>query len=223
MINAVTLLRRKHGLSVDEFQDYWRNNHAGVIARLPGVRRYVQSHPLREIYQRKEPVYDGVAELCANDSQAFRDIAASDAYVAVQADEEKFLDRAAISLVLTDEHVIKDGPVAADGVKCVRLFNRRHDIPVEEFQSHWREVYGPQIAMLPSLDRYAQYHARLGGYAHGRQPDYDGFDITWFESIDAQRNAMHSTVWDRGRSEQKKFLVSENCQQILAREFVIID
>jgi uncharacterized protein (TIGR02118 family) len=222
MINAVTLLKRKPGLSVAEFQRYWRHEHAGVIARLPEILRYVQSHPLNEEYQDKEPLYDGIAELWASDSQAFREIASSDAYVEVQADEERFLDRTAIALILTDERIIKDGTVAADGVKCIQLLNRNQGLAVEKFQSYWRDQYGTLLATLPLLERYAQYHARLGGYAHGRQPVYDGFDITWFESIDVLRNAMKSAVYGHSCKEQQNFLAIDRCTQILAREHVII-
>ena len=63
MINAITLLKRKQGLSVDEFQHYWRHQHADVIATLPGIQRYVQSHPLREFYEGVAPNYERVAEL----------------------------------------------------------------------------------------------------------------------------------------------------------------
>ena len=222
MINAFTLLKRKPGLSVAGFQRYWRHEHADLIACLPGVKRYVQSHVLGEYHQGEEPIYDGIAELSVNDSQAFRDISTSDAYAAVQADEEKFLDRAAIALVLTDEHVIKDGPVVDDSVKRVRLFNRRRDLPFDEFQSYWRDQHGPLIATLPSLDRYVQYHARAGGYAKGRQPAYDGFDITWFGSVNALQSAMKSAEFERSRSNEGNFLVAGDCPQIMAREYVII-
>lgn len=222
MINAVTLLKRKPGLSVAEFQRYWRQQHADLIAELPAIERYVQSHPLDEEYQDNEPLYDGVAELRARDSQAFREIAASDAYAAVQADEERFLDCQAIALVLTEEHIIKDGKIATDGVKCIQFFNRERSLPVERFQSYWRDEYGPLLATLPSLDRYVQYHARLGGYAHGRQPICDGFDVTWFESVDALRFAMNSTIYDHCGKEQKHFLATDGCPRILAKEHVII-
>jgi len=222
MINAVTLLRRKSGMSAAAFQHYWRHEHAAVIARLPGFQRYVQSHPLLENYKFEEPVYDGVAELWANGSQAFRDIAASEAYSLVQADEEKFLDRTAIALVLTDEHVIYNGPVSADGIKCIQLYKRRKGMPVDEFQAYWRDQHGPLVATLPLLDRYVQYPARKGAYAHGRQPAYDGFDVTWFASIDALREARHSTIYDRIRSEQEVFLSADDSPQILTREHVVI-
>jgi uncharacterized protein (TIGR02118 family) len=222
MINAFSLLKRKPGLSVDAFQHHWRTEHAELIALLPGIHRDVQCQPINDVYEEEDPSYDVIAELWANDSQAFRDIGTSDAYDAVLTDEEKFLDRTAIALVLTDEHVINDGAIAADGVKCIRLFKRRPDMPVEEFQSHWREEYGTQIATMPSLDRYVQYHARLGGYARGRQPAYDGFDMSWFESVDALRHAMDSDTYDSCRNDQRRFLATDGCRQILTRELVII-
>jgi uncharacterized protein (TIGR02118 family) len=221
LINAITLLRRSQDLSAGEFQQYWRHQHADVIAKLPGVQRYVQSHPVLDIYQQNDPVYDGIAELWADDSQAFRDIGASDAYIAVQADEENFLDRTAIALVLTDEHVVRDGPVADNGVKWIRLFNRLADMPFDEFQSYWREKHGPLVAALPGLDRYVQYHPRAGAYSKGRQPACDGFDMTWFGSVDALRAAMKSPEYDRSRSDQGSFLAAGDCPQVIAREHLI--
>lgn len=214
MINAFSLLRRKPGMSVDSFQQHWRTEHAGLILRLPGVVRYVQSHPLPQMYEQGEPAYDGVAELWARDSQAFRDIGASDAYRAVQADEETFLDRAATALVLTEEQIIKEGPAPADGVKCICLLKRKPGMPVDEFQTRWREGHGPRFAALPSLERYAQYPARLGGYAKGREPAYDGFDISWFGSMEAFQDAMNA-------SERASLLAPDACRRILSREFVI--
>jgi uncharacterized protein (TIGR02118 family) len=117
--------------------------------------------------------------------------------------------------------VIKDGPVVADGIKLIRLFSRSPDMPVDEFQAYWRDEYGPLIASLPSLERYVQYHARAGGYTKGRQPAYDGFDMTWFGSVEALRDAVDSTAFERSRGNQRNFLASGDCPQIIAREHVI--
>ena len=46
MVKVVTFLKRKAGMSVEDFQSYWRTRHPEVVVRLPGVRRYVQSHTL---------------------------------------------------------------------------------------------------------------------------------------------------------------------------------
>jgi len=46
MVKVITFLKRKAGMPVEEFQSYWRTRHPEVVTRLPGVRRYVQSHAL---------------------------------------------------------------------------------------------------------------------------------------------------------------------------------
>lgn len=217
MINAITLLKRRPDLSVEEFRDYWRNQHADVIARLPGVQRYVQSHPLDD-----QALYDGVAELWASDSQAFREIGGSEAYVAVQADEENFLDNKANVLVLTDEQAVIDGDAGDAAIKCIRFFNRNPDMAVDEFQTYWRERHAPLVSALPSLRRYVQYPARAGGYAKGRQPAYDGFDMAWFDSVEALQTAINSAEYLHVRGDQGNFLAAGDCLQIVAREYRFI-
>ena len=44
MVKVLTFIKRKTGMPVDAFQTYWRMQHPKVVTRLPGIRRYVQSH-----------------------------------------------------------------------------------------------------------------------------------------------------------------------------------
>ena len=74
MIKIIFCLRRKAGLTAEDFQQYWRERHAPLVierARRLGIRRYVQSHTIfdsrldrlaRERGFAGEP-FDGVAEL----------------------------------------------------------------------------------------------------------------------------------------------------------------
>ena len=47
-------------MSVEEFQAHWRGSHPAVVVRLPGIRRYVQSHMRLAGYRKGEPVYDAI-------------------------------------------------------------------------------------------------------------------------------------------------------------------
>ena len=61
MIKVAEIVKRRAGMGVEEFQAYWRDHHGPIVARLPGLRRYVQSHPLPETYDSdRPPAYDGV-------------------------------------------------------------------------------------------------------------------------------------------------------------------
>jgi hypothetical protein len=74
MIRLVFTLRRKAGLSLSEFQRYWREVHGPLVARHSttlNILRYVQLHTLDDPVNAQlagargamEPPYDGVAEL----------------------------------------------------------------------------------------------------------------------------------------------------------------
>ncbi len=74
MIRLVFALRRKPGSSREEFQDYWLNKHAPIVASVSSdldILRYVQTHTLTDPANAAaqnargsmEPAYDGVAEL----------------------------------------------------------------------------------------------------------------------------------------------------------------
>ena len=63
VVKAVSFFKRRAGMAVDDFQAYWRGKHPEAVLRLPGIRRYVQSHTRPAGYARGEPIYDGIAEL----------------------------------------------------------------------------------------------------------------------------------------------------------------
>ena len=97
MVKVVAIVRRKAGMTVEVFQEHWRTHHADVVARLPGLRRYVQSHTLPSGYGKGEPVWDGIAELWVDDTDALRALRGSAEHGAVDADEARFLDRGAMT------------------------------------------------------------------------------------------------------------------------------
>lgn len=222
MVKAITFIKRKPGMAVEEFQEYWRTRHAEIVSDLPGLRGYVQSHSLLSGYRRGELVYDGIAEVWFDDVQAMRDLVGTAAYAAVQADEEKFIDKTSMGVILTDEHVIKDGPIPDDGVKNVEFVSRRPDLAVEEFQRYWREVHGPIAAQIPVIRRYVQSHARLAAYRDGRQPKYDGCAITWFDSTDAMRQSARTEAYALTRADEPNFIPDEEIPLIITKEHVIL-
>ena len=65
-------------MSVEEFQAYWRERHPAVVVRLPGVRRYVQSHTRPAGYRKGEPIYDGIAEVWFDDSRVMHALRGTD-------------------------------------------------------------------------------------------------------------------------------------------------
>lgn len=222
MIKVVTFIKRKPGMPVDAFQAYWRERHPAVVTRLPGVRRYVQSHTLSSAYAGGEPAYDGIAEVWADSTDALRAMTQSPAYAAVQADEAEFIDRAAMGFVVTDEHVVKNGPVPADAIKRVTFITRRAGLSVDEFQRYWREIHGPLAAGIPSLRRYVQSHTRRAAYEGGRTPAWDGMASAWFDSTDAIADLTATQRYAASLADRANFTAPDPTRAIVTREHVIV-
>jgi uncharacterized protein (TIGR02118 family) len=165
-------------------------------------------------------VYDGIAEVWAASTDVLRAMTASPAYAAVQEDEARFLDRGAMALLVTEEHVIVDGPPPPGGVKNVEFVRRRPGMDVAAFQRHWREVHGPLAARIAVLRRYVQSHTRASAYAAGRAPAWDGVAITWFDSTDAMRASAATPEYAATRADEANF-VAPDPPFIITREHVI--
>ena len=222
MVKLVVYFKRRAGMEVEPFQEYWRTRHAEVVRGLPGIRRYVQSHTLLGGYRRGEPAFDGTAEVWFDDVDAIRALDGTDALRAVQEDEARFIDRSTMRTLVTDERLIKDGDPPDEGVKNVEFVRRRPDLGVEEFQRYWREVHGPLASEIPVIVRYVQSHCRRGGYANGRQPPCDGVAITWFASTDAMRESARTDAYARTRADEANFIAPGELPFIITREHVVI-
>ena len=109
MIRISFCLRRREGMSREEFQRYWREEHAPLVARhaeILRIRRYVQMHtiddprllPIAAARGCEDEPYDGIAEIwfdSADDMLASGGSAdARAAGMALLEDEGKFIDLA---------------------------------------------------------------------------------------------------------------------------------
>jgi uncharacterized protein (TIGR02118 family) len=221
MVKVLTFLKRKPGMAVEEFQQYWLQRHPAVVTRLPGVRRYVQSHTLVSAYRKGEPPWDGIAEVWAEDTDALRAMTRSPEHAHVQADEASFIDRSTMGVIITEEHVLADGTPGADAVKGVEFLTRRPGTSVDDFQRHWRARHAPILTTIPGLRRCVVSATRRSAYTAGRAPAYDGATLMWFDSPDALRAAASSTAYAEAVGDRAHFLAPGSPPFIVTREHVI--
>jgi uncharacterized protein (TIGR02118 family) len=105
MIKLNILMRRKHGLTTEEFSQHWRTVHAAVVASQPAskklVRRYIQCHGA------PPSTFDGIAELWFDDQTDAEAWFASEDYKKnIVPDEQKFMDRDNCERLFTQEVVV---------------------------------------------------------------------------------------------------------------------
>lgn len=98
-------LRKKQGMSDDEFRDYWLNRHA-PIARdgYEHLRGYVVSLVTR-VPEGQEKPYDGVAELTWEDRDGFKADMASEASRRSTEDLSNFTE--GFGLLFVDQESVK--------------------------------------------------------------------------------------------------------------------
>lgn len=105
-------MKRKPGMSVEAFRDYYEKHHAPLAAKSSGmlsryVRRYLEPHPHPETGVPGELPYDVITELWFDDEATFRGTLA---YLTstlmpdeIVADEEQLFDRSSFRILTVVE------------------------------------------------------------------------------------------------------------------------
>jgi uncharacterized protein (TIGR02118 family) len=106
MIKVVYCITKKPGLTDQQFFDYWKNVHGPIGARIPGLRKLVQSHRLIVPGDQSRPDYDGVAELWFDSVEALLSARQSDEWKASTLDEHNFIDGKKVAYLVTAEHAL---------------------------------------------------------------------------------------------------------------------
>lgn len=117
MIKVVAMLKRREGLTPEEFVAYYAEKHLPLSWRLlPDevtaiVVHYAQNHA-RQLDSSSEPPFDCVTEIGFADAAGMRTY--NEWYLGphgaeIRADEDNFVDKARSKVLVTDEHLVRFG------------------------------------------------------------------------------------------------------------------
>lgn len=90
----------------EQFFHYWKNIHGPIGARIPGLRRLVQSHRIHVPGDAKSADFDGMAELWFDDIEALLQARQSPEWQASSEDEKNFIDHGKVAYFISEEHSI---------------------------------------------------------------------------------------------------------------------
>ena len=110
MVKLIALLKRKSGMSVEEFERRWLEGHTPLSTQLPGLLAYrINIASARQPSgTESEPPYDGTAEMWWETVDAMEAAFDSPIGTAAGADADQFAD---VRIhVYTEEHVVIPGP-----------------------------------------------------------------------------------------------------------------
>lgn len=214
MIRIEFPLRRKAGMSREDFQQYWRDVHGPLVARHSttlAIHRYIQLHTvddpindaLAEARGGMEEPYDGVAELWWETPEALQAFNTPDGQAAaleLLEDEKNFIDLPNSPLWFAHEYPQVNPSeyiVATQHSPLVKLFfclRALPDMPLDECQLYWRTNHGPLIRGVSTgfrMQRYLQVHyypseleSALTGARGTTTPPYAGHAEAWFNRAD---------------------------------------
>ena len=117
MLKMIAMMKRKPGMSPQEFARYWREEHAPLgFEVLPDdipIRGYIQNYTHRTEGD-SEPEFDGVVEVWFDDMETFQRWFTwflSDGAKRMRDDEANFMDSSSVKLLVMDEAVLVPPPV----------------------------------------------------------------------------------------------------------------
>lgn len=184
MIKLNYYIRRKPGLSVEKFQQYWRENHGPLwekFADALGVRRYTQvrdnpsdtiAEYLKAGYSVTGEPYDGYSVACWSEirvlEEALKTGSGAKAWQAILEDEKEFVDHESSMLSFGTDHAVLNprGKLYAneesDMVRGAYFPKGLAGIELDEIHRHWIAIHGGLTHDLSSHSpniRYFQVHS----------------------------------------------------------------
>lgn len=109
MTKVIALIKRKPGLTDEEFYRYWKEKHGPLAAKvIPGLTKYIQNHPVR--LPGVEYEWDGFVENWFDSLEAYQRMMTwreSDEARVLIDDEDRFVERSKLDIYLVEEHIIK--------------------------------------------------------------------------------------------------------------------
>jgi len=193
MIVRIGAAPRRPGLSTPDVLEHWRTAHADAAGRIPGLRGYVQYHPVLVdgVHALGYPGFDACSELDFDSLEAMDAGFASEIYRRdVVADEQQLVDKERFTLVLGERHVLAGERGDGRGVRLL-TFLRRH--PAVAAGQLWAAVAGPYA------DRVADAtigHEVLRALDHDRpgreQQAFDAVDELVFADVATARGWLAS-------------------------------
>ena len=211
MINAITIIKKKQGLTYEKFQDYWKNEHAEIVTRSPLVGTYVQSHPIYNDKLTFEDTIDGIAEIWFDDTNAMRSLAATKEYKDIQDDEKVFIDGSAVRLIIAEDIITVEGDVS--DYKLIIFMNKSSAFELTDFRKEL--VERAYHYSKKNLNRMKVSLPKIAGYKGDKSPAWDAI-LTFWLSVEVNQSYIDEMVSDF--SNPATNIITKLCKSVVVQQ-----
>lgn len=229
MIKSFSFLKRRAGMTRDEFVKHWLDVHVPMSHDVPGLRGYSVSTIVGDQTRSDVPVlamdeFDGLAQTWFDDLDARARAAASPEGKRWHADGGTIIGH--IRMFVTQEHVeVPVGEKPRPALKNLTIIRRRADASAAQFQHDWRDVHAPMAREVPDLrgfvlSQVVEEQFRPDIPALPMDGPVDGFTESWCDSVEARARLVASAEGKRWFAHGATFL--GQVRSVLLKEQVVI-
>lgn len=225
-VTFYVLLWKRRGITLELFDDYWRDVHGPVCARLPGQHQYWQFHvahneggiwpslgdPVNS--SGPEEQFDGIAELTFTTPEE-REIWFKAAAILMD-DEHNIFSKAigyntspgnSITYVDKIENGTPNGRVGVEKFHC--MIRKADGVSMEEFRQYYKEKFAPAMA---KNERVVKFRLHLFDEVDNTRPDAAGVAHSELPELNYQA-AAEIAFWNR--LDLELMLASEEYQELV--------
>ena len=211
MINAITIIKKKQGLTYEKFQNYWKNEHAEIVTRSPLVGTYVQSHPIYNDKLIFEDTIDGIAEIWFDNTNAMRSLAATKEYQDIQDDEKVFIDGSAVRLIIAEDKITVEGDIS--DYKLIIFMNKSSNVELTDFRNDL--VDKASHYSKNNLNRMKVSLPKIAGYKGDKSPAWDAI-LTFWLSVEVNQSYIDEVVSDF--SNLAANIITKLCKSVVVQQ-----
>jgi uncharacterized protein (TIGR02118 family) len=224
MIKTLVFVRKKPGMSFEDFARYWVDIHGPIAAKLPGLRRLV-TNLVRPELQRAASRWDGLSCAWFESAEAVRSVASTPQFHAMLDDEENFVDTSdRFPIIIAPHFPLPESTLVADGssdtIKTVVAIWRKSGTECEAFNSYWKNTHSKLICALPNLQAYVQNTVRMD--MQRREPPCDAMAECWWTNLGGVREAVKSAAYAAVQADEKQFVDADRLAPMMVREVEVV-
>ncbi len=216
MISRMGIVKRKEGMSTEQFRKHWKDVHAPIVGKMTGIRHYHQSFVVNDQqlgigFAARSPLeMDGLSELWFDDMYSMQQGITSQAEAA-QGDLKLFTEGSSPVIAMFKRVVVpKPEGFTKPTIKRVTFLKRKPEISAEQFQYEWIVPHAEMVKTMPHVVSYFQ-NVILDRYVNGQSVPYEQFPFDGvvefeFENVELLEACFASPQYTTTSAHGKTFL-----------------
>ncbi|MDZ7991674.1 MAG: EthD domain-containing protein [Nostoc sp. EfeVER01] len=224
MIHRMIFVPPKPGITEEEFQRHWKENHVPLAIKMPHLKPYLISFKIPFLEDQGNDLFSGgVSESWFENENAMLEAIQSKEYIqGARPDEPNFVAFWQIFVLDTKDYVLKEKDALKQESSLVKMFillKRKPGMSLAEFRQYWLETHSSLVLNLPGIRRYVQCHVQDYFYAIG-ESSFDGVEQIWFDDTQAIEKMMKSPEYqDKVMPDMENFVEPKYIFRFVTNEY----